>query len=195
MRNIRFHHLSSFSQSVRIVTSCSGEVTAEPYRVILFLSFCWHTMMHVHVLTEGDDVRAISWNSNFLGYDFYHLMTIAANRLVPQYCRLCVPSGCLQMSMDIWMVLKQLGQEHDLFVIYLKLLQCFCHSFPSHWKNFPVLYFQTLSHIALSLWTQHARKSDDSWTIPPTAQGVSMLQPVFYSVTVLASVSESAKFF
>jgi len=41
-------------------------------------------LMHVHVFTEDDDeddVRTISWYSDYLGNDFYHLMTITTHVL------------------------------------------------------------------------------------------------------------------
>jgi len=40
-------------------------------------------MMSVHVFTEDDDddVRTISWYSNYLGDDFYHVMTITTHVL------------------------------------------------------------------------------------------------------------------
>lgn len=74
-----------------------------------------------------------------------------------------VLSSYLKLPLNVWLPLNQVGKKHDLLFMYL-IFQCLCHGLLSHWQNlmlsaaqdFPGLYFQTLSHIALSLQTHHA---------------------------------------
>lgn len=127
--------------------------------------------LSVGILTILAMICTIWWQSQHMSYiDFVHHAA---------YHPQCVSCSYLKLPLNVWMLLNQLGKEHDLLFMYL-IFQRLCHSFPSHWQNlmlsaaqdFPVLYFQTLSHIVLSLQTHHTHQLNGSWTILVTVYGV-----------------------
>jgi hypothetical protein len=97
-------------------------------------------------------ISTMWWQSQHMSYiDFVYLAA---------YRPRCVLSSYLKLPLNVWMLLNQLGKNHDLVFMYL-IFQCLCHSFPSR-QNLMLSCCSRFSSSVLSNLLTHSTFFTDS---------------------------------